>query len=188
MDKTSPHVLILYKSEQCHHCRDLVKKWDSEDKNKVTVISEVKKKYPNIRHDIVDSKNGSIDLTKYPKDILRFNGWFPMVLLIPGHSWDNVMANLGTEDEGKLENVEVLNGNFDDDGVLTYTQKYNMMEPQHYVRWISDVMKSSATKKHTIPINNPIIKPYHTMIPKNTTEHSIEVCDNTMNIIGRPYR
>jgi hypothetical protein len=132
----------------------LAETWDNPNNiYKESVTSAIRKMVPKIRFAIVASPDlrGHFDENLFPKDLQRYSGWFPMILLIPGPIWDKAMANLGPKNPIKLEGgIKVFNGEITKrDGIITLVQKndYNFLEPSEYGRWIKKAAEDPEFKR-----------------------------------------
>ena len=141
---SSDPVIVLYKAETCGACKRLSSIWDS-------IVNAMKVAYPNIRFFVISSadRSGVFELNTAPKGLLKYRGWFPMVLLVPGPLWNEAMANLGPNNMVELtRGVQVFNGKSGREiiGQITaprdFVEKYDMSRPQEWVRWLTDAMQS----------------------------------------------
>lgn len=111
MASTPAPTLVIYKTPQNLQCMRLMNNWDDTKKSLLTVC-------PNLRVFSVtaDNDKGEFDVNAAPKDLIRYNAWFPMIILVPGQTWDSAMDNLGPNSPIKLkEGVQVLDGHFQGD-------------------------------------------------------------------------
>lgn len=149
-----PPTVIFYKSKGCGHCLKLAEIWDkSTSSSSPSVVSILKKTYPKIRTITVEVENngGSFDENVFPKDLIRYRAWFPMILLVPGPVWDAANAQLGPKNEAKLKaGVQVLNGSWgpNEKGqeALKYVAKYNIREAVEFGRWLKDSLENEEFK------------------------------------------
>lgn len=202
MAASSEPVLIFFKSEQCTHCNNLSKMW----KDVEPVLKGV---YPKLRISTITAKDntGTFDSSKVPKDLLRYAGWFPMILLVPGNVWDAAMSNLGPKNPIIIKDgVQIMNGKFAGDK-LTYAQKYDIRKPDKFGAWLKEaladkdfirVQNSTLSNIPTVDVPSRSIQPLLTPIanPSNASSsysshsrsHDLmgsgDICG--MRIISRP--
>lgn len=205
--ETDP-VIVLYKSATCGHCKTLTGIWEQ-------VKNAIKGVYPKMRFFTVTAKDnsGKFDENLAPKDLLRYNKWFPMILLVPGHVWDNAMRNLGPRNNAEIKNgVKIINAEWDNES-LKYTQTYDIRRPAEIARWVKDATESKdfiaeQSAKSSIINDVPTIdqtpvrpiqqlhsnlsKPKNTLasfdptgIIVNTNNNNNGICE--MRIIARPH-
>lgn len=75
---TSEPIIIVYNTSTCVHCHNLSNIWDK-------VSDALKGVYPTIRFCTVTAEkmDGKFDEGVAPRDLIRYNKWYPMILLIP---------------------------------------------------------------------------------------------------------
>lgn len=212
MPSSNPEpTVVLYKSNQCRHCKALSNIWDkAPNKNEDSVTAALKKIYPNIRFYIVtaDDNSGKFDPNTAPTDLHRYSKWFPMILLVPGPVWDKAMEKLGPKNTAKLvDGVQIMNGS-SENGNIKYVQKYDIRKPADFGKWLKESLEKEDFKNaqngsatDTIPQNSntgippvfsKIVKPSpaKTSEPKSTqAKHKLndtesDVC--SLKIISRP--
>lgn len=172
----SEAVVVLYKSETCAYCNSLMKIWDG-------ITAELKKINPRIRIEVVTAidNGGRFDETLYPKDLLKFGAWFPMILLIPGRSWDAARTS-----GSPLDGVHGMNASVEGSRVK-YAHKYDIRKPSEFGRWLKDTLESDSFKRAEIL---PTVHNAPAAVPASrfdipTVDTSMEsVC--SMKIITRP--
>lgn len=155
---TSEPVVVFYKYTQCKFCRMLTEIWDQ-------VKEEMLKVRPGLRFFIITSKTktGDINPDVYPKDIKRYNKWFPMVLLIPGKLWNSAMENLGSNNPILLlDGVQVFNGIMRN-GFPQHVRKYDSTKPEHFANWLRSGLNAIEQRQTVPPVKSSqqstIIKP-----------------------------
>jgi len=191
--KSEP-VIVFYKTSTCPHCNNLNKIWDQ-------VTKEIKKISPNIRFFILNStqNNGSFDNKLAPTSLIKFNAWFPMILLVPGNVWDAAMKNLGENNEVDIKDgVIILNGKFNDNK-LSYVHKYDIRKPDQIAQWVKESLNDDSFKTiqnsniPIIPIKKAIqpstFQPFLSSLSKKSDTKYLEsgpdnIC--SMKIISRP--
>ena len=142
-------VVVLYKSSVCRHCNDLMKIWDTSNKDDDTITGALKKVNPKIRFFVLTAKDntGKFDENTAPKDLIRYGKWYPMILVIPGRKWDAAMSKLGPKNDVELvEGVQIMNGMWDGNE-LKYVQKYDIRKPSEFGRWIKDAIDNDDFKR-----------------------------------------
>ena len=120
--------IVLYKSSVCRHCQSLTNIWDS-------VTAALKGVHPKIRFYTLTAKDntGKFDENIAPKDLIRYGKWYPMILLVPGKTWDAAMANLGPKNPIEIKDgVQIMNAAWDKDE-LKYVQKYDIRKVDDFV-------------------------------------------------------
>lgn len=128
---SSDPVLVLYKSDQCGHCRTLFARWE----NIKNVVRNINPKIRFFTLSAVDN-SGKFDVNSAPKDLIRYNKWFPMILLVPGKLWDTAFQNLGPGNNVELvDGVQVFNS---EKGQIKYKKIYNMADNNEIGRWVKD--------------------------------------------------
>lgn len=144
--------VVLYKSNMCGHCTALTNIWDTQSgqpQNTETVTSALKKVYPKLRFHIVTARDntGRFDENHAPKDLIRYGKWYPMILLIPGRTWDAAMSKLGPKNDVQLfEGIQVMNGIWEGKE-LKYAQKYDIRKPTEFARWLRDALDNEEFKR-----------------------------------------
>lgn len=166
-------VLVLYKSNGCRYCALLTNIWDTPPaRGEDSIVMALKKVYPKLRIFVVTSgdNRGQFDFNTAPKGLLKYNQWFPMILLVPGTMWDNAMAKLGPDNDVPLiDGVQILNAVWKD-GKLTLDTKpaYDIRKPGDFGRWLAEALENPDFKRvqsvnSDIPTSstnlNPIIVP-----------------------------
>jgi len=158
----SEPIVILYKSNLCHHCGSLSEIWDKPMKDgSDNIVDSMKKIYPKIRFFVVTSKDnsGKFDENTAPKDLKRFGKWYPMILLVPGKIWDNAMSKLGPKSEAVItDGVQIMNGTLKN-GIPELHQKYDTRKPSEFAKWLKDSLENEDFKKYQTQVINPIIVP-----------------------------
>ncbi len=184
--KISEPVCVKWTAQGCHHCDNLSKIWPQ-------VQEAMKKVHPNLRfvHINSPSRNGEFNEKLFPKSLKKYKKWYPMVLLVPGATWDNAMQSNNTSTPIDLvEGVVIMNG-FRKDGIQ-YNYKYNITKPEEFAKWLKDTIEDpefkkvqSATKVKPIPsLLGNLGKPTP---PENKPTPSTgegDVC--SMRLISRP--
>lgn len=210
--------VVLYKSSMCRHCTALSNIWETApSKDEDSVTSALKKVYPKLRFYVLTAKDntGKFDENTAPKDLIRYGKWYPMILLVPGKTWDAAMSKLGPKNDVELvDGVQIMNGLWDK-GELKYQQKYDIRKPAEFAKWLKDSLENEDFKRvqngasgstgivvPTIPTPSHPIQPLLTNIirPSNTNttyvaagnadkSHSVDAPSGdicSMRIISRP--
>ncbi|CAH6420776.1 Hypothetical protein HVR_LOCUS1288 [uncultured virus] len=134
--------VVLYKSSVCRHCTALANIWDN-------VVTALKAVNPKLRFYVLTAKDnsGKFDENTAPKDLFRYAKWFPMILLVPGRTWDSAMANLGPKNPIEIKDgVQIMNAYWNDDK-LEYSQKYDIRKPEEFVKWLKDSFENKDFKR-----------------------------------------
>lgn len=210
MSITSEPIVVLYKSNMCSHCNELMKIWDTPSSKGDSVTNNIRKIYPSMRFFIVTAKDntGRFDETTAPKELLRYAAWYPIILLIPGNKWDLAISKIGSKSNiDLLEGVQILNGMWDNNE-LKYVQKYDIRNPAEFGRWIKDALNNDEFRRvqsqpssnnniitplpssplqvpSTRPILSNLIKKIDNYDPISLDTLEGDVC--SMRIIPRPY-
>lgn len=184
----SEPVVVFYKSNTCRHCASLLSIWDKPpSKDEDSVITAMKKVYPKIRFFIVSSKDnsGKFDENTAPKDLIRYAKWFPMILLIPGKTWDLAMSKLGPKNDVQLtDGVQVLNGVWDK-GELKYVYRYDIRKPSEFAKWLREALDNEDFKRvQNIATVQPLFSTVKKQDIKTTETKQDDVC--SIRIIPRP--
>ena len=193
-------VVLVQPSHECVHCEALMKIWPKVTQSLLTVypklkfpipIHETKKyKYPPIL-----IKNNQV-APIYPHDLNNYcgkDGWSPMVLLIPGESWQKAIkdpkANI------KLENVQIMNSKLDNN-ILVPFNKWKTKDPKNFGLWLKEVLP----KLHPIQFFPSILEKINVDTTKGgsgiTDTNAIitdilkrggktDVCQHVLNIVSR---
>lgn len=135
-------VVVLFKSNGCRHCQSLWNIWDN-------VTAALKVVYPKLRFYVLTAKDnrGGFDENTAPKDLARYGKWFPMILLVPGHTWDSAMANLGIKNPVEIKDgVQIMNAVWKGSD-LTYEQKYDIRKPEDFAKWLKDSLENKDFKR-----------------------------------------
>lgn len=142
--------LVLYKSNMCRHCTALSNIWDSPpNKDEESVTGALKKVYPKLRFYVLTAKDntGKFDENSAPKDLIRYGKWYPMILLVPGRTWDSAMSKLGPKNDVPLiEGVQIMNGMWEGNE-LKYVQKYDIRKPTEFARWLRESLDNEDFKR-----------------------------------------
>ena len=142
--------LVLYKSNMCRHCTALSNIWDTPpNKDEDSVLSALKKVYPKLRFYVLTAKDntGKFDENTAPKDLIRYGKWYPMILLIPGRTWDTAMSKLGPKNDIQLvEGVQIMNGIWEGNE-LKYVQKYDIRKPTEFAKWLKESLENEEFKR-----------------------------------------
>lgn len=147
---TSDPVIVFYKSLTCGPCAALSAVWNNPPKaGGDSVCTSFRRIYPNIRIIEVACKdmNGEFDVNAYPKDLRRFAVWFPMIILIPGPSWDKAMSKLGPRNDVTLDGAQPMNELYDETGRMIPGNKYNTSITTEFGRWLKDALEMDSFKK-----------------------------------------
>jgi hypothetical protein len=122
-DLWSKPVLVLFTSDNCHHCGVLDDIWYplplGEFPKGESILCKLAEMYPGLRFGVISYKNNR-DLEHpelYPLRIRDYGRWFPMILLIPGPLWDYAMLHRESDIE-LIDGVQIFNGAWEDDASL----------------------------------------------------------------------
>lgn len=152
----SEPVILLYKSKSCGYCASVSKIWDNSNNNDISISAALKNVNPNVRFFNINSldRSGKFDENLAPSDLIRYGGVkYPLVLLIPGKSWDLAMQKLGPNNDIKLiEGVKVMNYK-NNDGKLELDEKYNILIPSDYERWFQECQNDDDFRKIQYGVN-----------------------------------
>lgn len=138
----SEPTLVLYKSSMCRHCQNLTNIWDSV---KVALTGV----YPKLRFYELTAKDnsGKFDENIHPKDLSRYSRWFPMILLVPGKTWDAAMSNLGPRNPIEIKDgVQMMNAKWEGNDIK-YDQKYNIQNPADFAKWLREGLNNPDFKR-----------------------------------------
>jgi hypothetical protein len=138
----SEPVVVLYKSNGCTHCKNLMNIWGD-------VTAALKSVHPKLRFFVLTSEDntGKFDENVAPKSLIKYGKWFPMIFLVPGKVWDAAMSNLGPKNPIEIkEGVQVMNAAWDKDDIK-YIQKYNISKPEEFTRWLKDSLENEEFKR-----------------------------------------
>lgn len=174
----SDPVLVVYTSLTCPHCMKLKAIWDKD------VLPALKEAYPNLRFVTVTARNnnGVFNENIFPKKIIDYAHWFPMIFLVPGHVWDTAMQTMNSDNPSDVkEGVQIMNGLRAPGATkIQYVQKYNILKSSDFVKWIKEALENEEFKKvqqtkKPIPslianINKPITP---VSSPVNTSDSTI---------------
>jgi hypothetical protein len=156
---TKDPVLVILVTLNCKFCHQLFNVWDK-------IINEMLLIYPKLRfptHTIESKKykyppifvhQNKINNKLFPYDLNNYILWYPMVMLIPGDSWDKCIMN-HTE---KLSNIQIMNSKINNQGLLENVNIWDIYKEKNYSIWL----KEALTK---ININNSS-KSYEQIIKK----------------------
>lgn len=129
--KMSVIIILLSPSHKCIWCDYVLKNYDSIIKN-ILLVSNYR--FPMANHEtksyqyppiiVHDKKIDPI----YPKELLNYHiEWSPMFMLVDGNAWDN----------GKLENVRVMNSTIVDNKIK-YKQIYDIRKHENFTNWLKE--------------------------------------------------
>lgn len=157
----SEPVLVLYKSQTCGHCVELNQAWPG-------IVNTVKANFPAIRTAIVTAidNTGRLPVSAKPKKIVKYNNWFPMVLLFPGNEWDESIK----DDSYEMKGVRVMNSRPAGNSIL-HSGKFNMKYPQEFVNWLNEAMNEPEFKEvqyGTVEPQSSKVEPLTFKIPTRT--------------------
>ena len=148
---SDPVLVVLLRSEKCQHCDDLLKIWSQMIQSLLTI-------YPQLRFPIktIDTiqfqyppiyvKNNTINVNLFPKDLSQYIIWYPLIMLIPGESWDECNKKLGPYNPATLKNVQIMNGQYKN-GVVTGEYKWNTHHINDFILWFKDALSKIKTKQ-----------------------------------------
>jgi len=128
-------VVVIIKSADCPHCVNLSKNID-EIKSKLYGVA------PDIRIVVVDlaSRRDPIDDRVYPACLSKYKVWVPMILYVPGKSWDDCLSGHAHTFEGE----HVMNGKMVD-GNIVPRQSYDIRQPGVFSEWLEEVLAARPT-------------------------------------------
>lgn len=155
--------LVFYKSSMCKHCQNLTNIWDS-------VKHALKGVHPGLRfYEVTATDNtGKFNENIVPKDLLRYGRWFPMILLIPGRTWDDAMANLGPKNPVEIrEGVQIMNAKWEDRN-FRYNQEYDIRNPAEFSKWLREALNNSEFKRvqnGESVVSTPVVRPVQRVEP-----------------------
>jgi hypothetical protein len=145
-------------SDQCPHCNALLKIWDQ-------VTEELLKICPNLRFPIqtvetlqykyppIMVKNKTLNTNIFPKDLTTYmtnEYWYPIVLLIPGESWENALNG------GKLTNIQILNTK-EINGKLKYVPTWDTRKVEPYGLWLKDTLPKMIKPPILTKVTDPLV-------------------------------
>jgi len=146
---TDRPVVLFYLSKACGHCDNFMKllKTTNSDPSIIDMVAEI---YPALRFLSVTSNDmsGVFDETVVPRGLLAYHAWFPMVLLIPGPTWQKAF-NTDETPNHQVEiktGVQIMNGKwkFNHSGiqVVEHIPYYNPNNKLDFVLWLKTVMNN----------------------------------------------
>jgi hypothetical protein len=186
---THEPVVVLYKSNQCGHCTRLSTIWDNPPgKGEDSCVSAMRKVYPKIRFYTLTVKenNGKFDENTAPKDLFRYRFWFPMILLVPGKTWDAAMAQLGPKNNVRIQDgVQIMNGAWSIDKtskqeVILNVQKYDIRKPVKFAEWLKESLENEEFKR----IQNSSIVPPPAVLAEPIQNHHHVPATNASSILS----
>jgi hypothetical protein len=141
----SDPVLVTYTSLTCPHCSKLKAIWDKD------VLPALKEAQPSLRFVTVTARNntGVFNENIFPKKIIDYAHWFPMIFLVPGHVWDTAMKTMNSDAPTDVkEGVVIMNGLRAPGSLkIQYVQKYNILKSSDHVKWIKEALENEEFKK-----------------------------------------
>ena len=182
-------VLVSLRAKDCGHCQKLSSIWTD-------VTTELRKSYPNLRYFVLElnSMRDQLDVNTAPKGLTPYTKWYPMILLVPGGTWDAAMANLGPKNPIEIKTgVQVMNASWNADELSYGPPKYDIRKKEDFVRWMKDSLDNDEFKRANSSVNNGIQKsplivptttnPIQPLIPiKNKSVNSYAASNDTCNI------
>ena len=163
-DLWSKPVLVLFTSDNCHHCGVLDDIWYplplGEFPKGESILCKLAEMYPGLRFGVISYKNNR-DLEHpelYPLRIRDHANWFPMILLIPGPLWDHAMLYPESDIE-LIDGVQIFNGIWEDKPfyamnsymglgpdidhkILMYRPKYDIRKVDDFVQWFTESLNN----------------------------------------------
>jgi hypothetical protein len=139
MNQKEP-VLVVLVTKNCQFCDELLKIWDK-------IVQAMLSIYPKLRFPVntIETKQyrypplyvekNTINYNLFPKDLSQYIIWYPMVMLIPGDSWDQCNEKLGLYNTAKLNHVQIMNSKMVDGYIKPYNQ-YNIKNLSSYTDWL----------------------------------------------------
>ncbi len=141
-------VALISPSQECVHCDAMIKIWDKITTSLLSVYPKLKfpqhtpdtkqYKYPFIM--VRNKKVPSI----FPKDLNTYCSenwtWRPMILLIPGDSWNkSLKSNI------KLENVQIMNSKLINN-VMSPVATWLTNNPDNFGLWLKETLPKVQIK------------------------------------------
>lgn len=182
MFSSTEPVVVFYKSLQCRHCTSVSDIWNTPaNKNEDSIVTALKKVHPNIRTFIVTAtdNSGVFNENEFPKDLIRYSRWFPMILLIPGPIWNEAMSKLGPNNNVQLlDGVQVMNAKWNNN-TFDHSPQYDIHKSSEFARWLKEALNNENFKKvqnairqvqslkpiNTQPLLTPVRLPTPTTVP-----------------------
>jgi hypothetical protein len=150
----SSPVIILVKAKGCPACTSFAKIWDKGRMMSTSVLTAIKKVTPDVRIVEINLPTmGSKVPSNIPSAVNNFLSWFPMVMFVPGQTWDNAMKDLSKNTP--LYGVKVFNGS-DDTGTLTHVNEFDNMKASDYTLWMEKI-KSGAYRTYNPDNDVPLM-------------------------------
>lgn len=154
----SQPVLVVLMTKNCYFCENLLKIWDQVINIMLSIHPQLR--FPTNTIDTIKFKhpplyvhNNTINYNLFPKDLNNYILWYPVVMLIPGDSWDMANAHLGINNHVKLQGVQIMNSKVID-GLIKPFNKYDIMKPDNFGLWLKEVLKNISIKNDV----NPFLK------------------------------
>lgn len=179
MASPSP-VLVLIKAEKCSACEHLTKVWNE-------CLRQMKEIVPNLIEVTIVKPTlmSPINTNNYPAILNNFH-WFPNVMLVPGKSWQEAMAQVGTGNVTPLPGAQIFNASWvtsvTAEQHLRANTKYNLFNPQDCRNWILQAINSEEFRRANTPSINtlpllsaPPRKPFSAVNPADINYRS-SVC------------
>jgi hypothetical protein len=150
---TTTPVLVIIKSKQCPKCRLFEDRW-AEISRKLRLVTPLR--FFSI---MCEDMSGKFDVTRAPRDCVRYATWFPTLFLVPGRVWDAAMSNLGPHSTALVRaGVQVFNGVETDTGISRIVE-YNLSLTDDIVNWLKQAISNEKFRRAEIEGSDTILTP-----------------------------
>jgi len=178
-------VVLMSPANQCQWCNYMLKNWDVNINAMLSVYPKLRFPKPNdetkqYKYPPIIIQNKTIDSKLYPKELFNYYLlWSPIVMLIPGESWDECNQQLGPNNYKKFKNVQVMNG-VSSDKYPVYNQIYDIRKPESFGTWIKEALNNI-----NVSTSNDIVF-FPQLLENSTFLKKIEDtrCKNILNLVS----
>ena len=97
-----------------------------------------------VRFKVIEKKRRSdrIDTKKYPADLIKYDRWVPIFMLIDGNTWNKASPEfLGYSPDAKLD-VRIFNGKITENNILIDRENFIIPSPENLVNWVENSLKT----------------------------------------------
>lgn len=109
-------------------------------------VFQMKMWYPNFRYVVVTTQNvcDSFNLDLAPVTLNDCRRWFPLVMLVPGETWDIAMED---NVSSILQGTQIYNGKIVNDNI-EYQPRWDDYNAATYADWLIEGVKDKEFRKY----------------------------------------
>lgn len=120
-------IVLLSTATKCKICDKLLNN-----------LPEIKKQLPNIEFIIYNNESMltlNVNTNNYPKGVIEYTDFFPMILLIPQKTWDDAKNN---KTFLLRDGVIIMNTERNENSKFIYKNKVNILNIDEFVNWVKE--------------------------------------------------